>query len=555
MNKTFKSILSVIMCAMLVLSVSVTAFGAGLSGLGTKTSPYLVSSASDFDIIAEMIADGDDFSGKYISLQKNVTVSDDFVPLGTEETPFKGVFMGNGYRISGFFVDRNYAGMFAFTDGAEISSLTVAGEFNADDYAGSIVAYAVDTVIEGCVCAASVYAYNYCGGIAGYIESGEIKGCKTNARTSIGGYLDYCGGIAGFSGALIEECTNNAYVYGVKNVGGIAGSSAGDIIFCTNSARVEATSSNYGGIAGMTEGAVKYSRNAAAVNSSGANVGKAGGIAGVGYGAEIVECISAGNVTATGNYAGGIAGYLTNSDVTDCIAAANVTSSADYAGGIFGYSLTSDITRCIALSAVSAKSVKGGIGALSAGTVTDCYYNSSETENAIGTGAAAEVTAITDAEVMNTSVYTKLDFEKVWTTNTVHASYPLPANASFHNLTVTSETEPGCDTDGAVTSTCSVCQQKIVKVIPAFGHSMIVTSSSAATCLTDGYTDSLCTVCSQTQTVDIPATGHTDENDDNKCDTCEADLRLSDDGNETGFLQKLIDFINMIIAWFRSIFG
>ncbi len=553
MNKFVKSVLSVCLCLAMLLTVSSVAFALTLTGEGTKESPYLITDLASLKAFASEVNSGNSFEGKYVRLENDIKVDSSFTPIGTKTAPFSGYFDGNSKKLSSLSLKCDYAGVFGYTEGAEITSLTVAGTCRATDYAGAVVAYAKDTVIRNCTGAANVYADSFNGGIVGYIESGAVEGCKVNTRISIGGYVENCGGIAGYSGADITECVNNAFVYGEKNVGGIAGSSTGNIALCTNASRIEASDSNVGGIAGITEGKIRYSKNNGMVISSGTGVGKAGGIAGVAYKAEIAECISAGVLTVSGNYAGGIAGYITNTVINNCVAAANVTTSQDYAGGIFGYSLSSQVSKCIFTAAASATAAKGGIGALSAGTVTGCYFNGDKNDKALAAGSSSTVTAIKEADILDKSVYTALDFDSLWTVNTVHASYPLPKNSNYHNLTVTSTSYATCTENGIVASTCSVCQETVLDVTPAFGHSYIVISSAEVSCTVDGYKDELCTVCGDTVSYDYPAPGHKDNNSDNKCDACGINM-LQNQIEEKGFFQKIVDFFNSIIEWFRNLF-
>ena len=555
MNRISKSFLSIVMCMLLLLSISVTAFGAGLTGSGTEKDPYLITSAADLDAFSAAVAAGDNFSGKYVSLQTNVAVSSAFIPVGTAATPFAGVFLGNGNSLTGFNMNRDYAGVFAYTDGAVISDLSVAGTFRSTDYAGAVVAFAINTVIDGCTASASVSAKNYAGGVAGYIESGKISGCTVSSRTPIIGTGSYCGGIAGYSGAVIEKCSNSTVIFGAEKVGGIAGSSAGDILGCTNVATITASSSYLGGIAGYLEGAVINSMNKGNVSSNGTGVGKAGGIAGAAYGAEISGCVNAGAVSVTGDYAGGIAGFITNASIDNCVSAANVSIQyADYAGGIFGYARSSEISKCVATAGVSASSRLGGIGALCAADVKECYYNGTNVDKALASGTATDTTAITAADITNKAVYTKLDFEKTWTMNTVHANYPLPKNAPYHTLSLVSSSDASCTEDGLVSEICLVCQETVNVVTPAFGHSYKVVSSKAATCTVAGYEDVVCSVCSHSESTDFPAKGHVDADGDDRCDVCKVNIKLSEVTEKTIF-QKIADFFKSILEWLRGLFS
>ncbi len=555
MKNTLSRVLSVILAIVLTGLMCITACAAVLSGDGTMNNPYTISTADELNAFSKAVADGNSFSGMFIILKNDITANSSFAPIGTSTTPFKGTFDGNGKKLSGFDLDTDYAGLFAFTDGAVISDVTVSGSFYAENYAGAIVAYAKDTVIENCRVSALVYADSYAGGVAGSIDSGKISSCTTESVATIGSFKEYCGGIAGYSTAEITSCTNNAYTYGGKNVGGIAGYSAGDIISCTNTVAVSASKTNLGGIAGLSEATVKYCKNTGRISNSDPKAGKAGGIAGVAYNAEITECMNNGAVAATGSFAGGIAGYATQTDITNCIATADVSSTAEYAGGIFGFALGRATSSCVFTATVTAKNnTKGGIGAIAQGTVSDCYFFTSAAGKAVLSGTASNTKAVSEADLTDSKKLSSLDFTNVWTINTVHASYPILENIPYHTLRISVSTEASCTKNGEFKGTCTLCSETVQKITPAFGHSNMTVSSQAATCTKAGFKDVLCTVCSETDTITIPATGHTDANANNLCDVCGADTTVKQPDSEKSFFEKLADFFNSIFARIKAFF-
>ncbi len=557
MKKSLLKVLSIVLIIMLTGLMCITASAAVLPGSGTMKNPYTISTAAELSAFSKAVADGNSFSGKFIVVKSNITANSNFKPIGTSKTPFKGTFDGNGKTLSGFNSNADYSGLFAFTDGAVITSVSVSGTFYATNYAGGIVAYAKDTVIESCTSSARVNAATYAGGIAGCIESGKIVSCTTTSSANIGSSKEYCGGIAGYSAAEITDCTNNAYTYGAKNVGGIAGYSAADITSCTNTVMINASKTNLGGIAGLTEATIKYCKNTGKIEPTvSAKAGKIGGIAGVATDAVITECMNNGTVSATASFAGGIAGYATNTNIENCVATANVSNSGEYAGGIFGFALEGTTSKCVFTALASAKNnTKGGIGAISQGTVSECYYNNSKSDKAVLSGKTTKTTGLAAADFTNRSKLSNLDFTKVWTTNTIHAAYPLLINIPFHTLKVSVSTVASCTKDGEFKGTCTLCKETFQQITPAFGHTNMTVSSSPATCTTAGYKDVLCTVCSETDTIVLPATGHTDTNADNICDVCKADTTVKEPEAEKTFFQKLADFFNSIIEWIRNLFA
>lgn len=547
MKRKSAKILSVILSIVLVFSfASVTVFAAEGDGV-------TISTAAELSAFSKAVADGDDFAGITVSLTADISVDADFLPIGTKDTPFAGVFEGNGHEISDLAPDCNYAGLFAFTDGAEISDLTVTGEVFAFNYAGGIVAYAVDTVIENCVGNACVYADNYTGGIAGYMASGKIIDCSTTSDPAIIGYEAYTGGILGAGKADIIRCTNNAYIEGIKNTGGIAGSSSGNISYCLNAFSLEASGVNCGGIAGYTNGSVSYSRNKSAVTGS----GKTGGIAGVASDAVIKECLNEGAVNANGNYTGGIAGYVTGGKISDCLSKAKVTNSADFVAGIFGYCSAATVERCLFTASVTSRTSTGAaIGAVANGNIADCYYNSASGAKAFVTGTSKTgATGISASDIAKASSYANWDFNNVWAINEIHAAHPLLKNVGYHALTVTDTVEATCTSDGYTKEFCTLCHETITTVFPASGHDYRIVSVKYASCTEAGYTDKVCNICSFAVSEDAPILPHADENADEICDNCGKDLKVKQPTEKKSFFQKIIDFFAGIFDWLKNLFN
>lgn len=129
-----------------------------LEGEGTKESPYLITNASEleaisayagenafFELTNDIIFTAEDFEfgGEFYNEGKG------FTPIGTKDDPFKGVFNGNGYKISGIIIsDVENAGLFGFVSDAEITDLKVKNaEISADKLAAVVVASAKDSKI------------------------------------------------------------------------------------------------------------------------------------------------------------------------------------------------------------------------------------------------------------------------------------------------------------------------------------------------------------------------------------------------------------------------
>ena len=208
---------------------------------------------------------------------------------------YKGIFDGNGYSISGLYVNRDEAtadvnsrfkssiGLFGYHDGVT-KNLGI-----------------LDSYMRG----------NYCiGGICGYNDGGTIQNCYSAATVCGDSYI---GGICGRSrsNSIIENCYNAGYVYGAtRSIGGICGDNYSTIESCYNIGIIEG---NFmvGGIVGVSSG-------------SGNTIW-------------IKDCYNRGNVIGDTKDIGGIGGYIGYSLVENCYSQATVSGNTNV-GGICGNS-------------------------------------------------------------------------------------------------------------------------------------------------------------------------------------------------------------------------
>jgi hypothetical protein len=229
-------------------------------------------------------------------------------PMGDDSDPFKGIFNGNGHKITGLWIERpsmDYVGLFSYIEGAKIRNLGV--EINSGK-----------------------------GGVQGDVNVGGIAGHVDNNSSITNSYS-----------------TGN--VSGNGNVGGIAGrvSSSSSITNSYSTANVSSTGDSAGGIAGD----VSYSSTITNSYSTGdvsATGGTAGGIAGdVRYSSSITDSYSTGDVSGAGNYVGGIAGDVYDYSTIKNNAAINqeINGSSDV-NRIVGYIYGSTSENNFALEAM-----------------------------------------------------------------------------------------------------------------------------------------------------------------------------------------------------------
>lgn len=173
-------------------------------------------------LLAALIATG--AMSNYIVLGCDITLDDDWQPIGTEESPYTGTFDGNGKTITGLTViDQGNSGMFhTIGEGGVVKNLhleAVSITGNSAEKKGALAVY----------------------------NNGTIYRCSTSGlvagENNIGG-LVYSNSASG----IISECWSNATVNGLGGVGGLVGANSGTIVNCY--ARGAVTARDGGGLVG-----------------------------------------------------------------------------------------------------------------------------------------------------------------------------------------------------------------------------------------------------------------------------------------------------------------
>ena len=181
-------------------------------GAGTAVSPYLISQLEHLVWMGDNVGSS---TGKYYTLQNNIDASDTtnwnsgagFAPIGTDVTPFGGVFNGNGKVISNLSINRpgqQYVGLFGFVGSSGVvKDLGLAG--------------------------GSVTGYCYVGGLVG-VNAGTVSGCY--ATGSVTGAYGAVGGLVGYNNDTVSNCYATGSVTGTWDVGGLVGYNSGPVSNC-----------------------------------------------------------------------------------------------------------------------------------------------------------------------------------------------------------------------------------------------------------------------------------------------------------------------------------
>ena len=294
-------------------------------GDGSKSNPYLISTAEELRKLADDVEKGKTYRDEYFKLTADIKINNSVIsntgdligniskmeqwkPIGKDNTPFCGTFDGNNHTISGIYIcqeNSDSLGVFGLI-AAKICNLSVK-----------------DSYIKG---------RSYIGGIIGLTKNyqntylAKIDNCR-NYGTVISEQTDdshqYVGGIVGYTVAMPSDsfykCVNYGKVKGHSNVGGVAGWSKDDPFDCVNLGTVEGVV-NTGGICG---GISTYSR--------------------------IYNSCNIGTVNGTEN-TGGIVGTIPDRHLgivrlSNVVNYGDIESNASSTGAIIGY--TNAIVECL----------------------------------------------------------------------------------------------------------------------------------------------------------------------------------------------------------------
>lgn len=134
-------------------------------GDGSATK-YTIRSAEELANFAQLVNSENDFSGKTITLGKNIVLDGiDWTPIGTAESPFKGTFtiMGN-YSISNLPND-----LFGVVEGGTVKSVTISGG------KGRLVGELKSGKVENCMSTAKVDSSDENAAVGGLVGMAETN--------------------------------------------------------------------------------------------------------------------------------------------------------------------------------------------------------------------------------------------------------------------------------------------------------------------------------------------------------------------------------------------
>ena len=193
-------------------------------GAGTEDDPYIISSAADWNDFAHNVNLGRSYSGKYVKLTSDISVTKSAGGYQTDENyqPFSGTFDGDGHTLTINLNNQSrFAAPFKCVSGATIKNLRTAGTIdgtgNADGklLAGIIGVSFGNTTITGCRSSVTLTTdFGEDAALAGLVAGTKggsltIAGCAFDGEMT-GGSNTRCAGIAGYEYAAttttISDC-------------------------------------------------------------------------------------------------------------------------------------------------------------------------------------------------------------------------------------------------------------------------------------------------------------------------------------------------------------
>ena len=369
----------------------------GGDGASAATA-YEISSAADLAALASEVNGGASYTNTYFKLTADIVLTGTWTPIGTNGSPFSGIFDGGNKKITGLNINAgssDYQGLFGYVSGGTIENLTVFGTVTGQKHVGGIVGYIDGSgKVRNCTNEATINSTGgqdaFVAGIVGYNVQSTITDCIN--KGTVTGDEDITtdiGGIVGRNwGGTIEESSNVAFIRGKDRIGGIAGCniSGGTIRKCFNTGNIYGKFS-IGGVVGSN-------------NNSGTT---------------IINCYNVGNVDGS-THVGGVAGW-NNDTIKNCHNVGIIAGHDNHTSDSDGNPIVKP-----------PEDLGGIVGTDANGTIENCYYledcNAEGTEftNEIGTKQTSEQLASGETTYKLQNVQTEL----VWGQIIDGVEYPYP---------------------------------------------------------------------------------------------------------------------------------
>ncbi|MDG5767243.1 T9SS type A sorting domain-containing protein [Balneolales bacterium ANBcel1] len=229
-------------------------------GDGSEANPYQVATLEQLQAIGEQ-----EYLDKHFIQTADIDASETadwnggegFEPIGRlNSSRFEGFFDGQGFVITGLYIQRNdssQVGLFGAAGGATITNthlrdVEITGHRNVGGLIGFLGQHQLPQAeVHDVSVTGMVTGENNVGGLMGYSSAIVIR---AHAAVNVEGY-NYVGGLMGTNGGLTEKSYATGQVTGNDQVGGLAGDNLGTIEKSYATGDVQG-SENVGGLSGRS---------------------------------------------------------------------------------------------------------------------------------------------------------------------------------------------------------------------------------------------------------------------------------------------------------------
>ena len=221
------------------------------SGSGTEDDPYIIASAAQLAYLAKLASEGNSFEGIYFKLSNNLNLNGYSLVIGSQTTPFKGIFDGNYHILKNLSISSSnqYCGLFPYLDGqlrnlGLVNVAIASASTSTHSYVGVVAYSTANSVIENCYSTGAITAqcssYVYAGGLIGY-SNGMVSCCYSscNVDANSTNVMAYAGGLAGYiNSGSVRNCfaSGNVTAKGGNETYSRNGGFAG---FCSDSSTLD----------------------------------------------------------------------------------------------------------------------------------------------------------------------------------------------------------------------------------------------------------------------------------------------------------------------------
>lgn len=270
--------------------------------------------------------------------------SQGFLPIGDSNGAFDGYFDGNGYMISGMYINRNSdIGLFAEigSDGV-VTNLTIANPIVYGGYnVGALAGSSNGTISNINITNMNISGENSVGGVIGNSDSGDADNIHADGDLEAAG--DESGGLYGyFEDGNLSNCSFSGTLSTYYESGGIVGENEGPATIhrCFSEGSITAGSTDVGGIIGEVEDEMTITESFSTMTVDGDD---AGGLVGTVYGDLTLSDSYFNGLVTGGDDSGSVIGYIStsyNATITNTYGTGSVDGGT--VGGFLGDSGTGD---------------------------------------------------------------------------------------------------------------------------------------------------------------------------------------------------------------------